>query len=139
MSGDLRVRGDDADEGFQDAVDGEEGDVVAVSGQDAWGLCMGPTAAGDEAEEDGREGWAETCGEEGEEEVEAEEDGEVGFCLGEDGVVFIFGCGLGSGKTTEERAGGFFYWLEDDAGEEAAVVGGESVSALGGEGRECCD
>ncbi len=84
---------------------------------------MSPTAAGDEAEEDGREGRAETCGEEGEEEVETEEGGEVGFCLGEKGVVFGVGSDLRSGKTTEERAGGFFDWLEDDAGEEAAIVG----------------
>lgn len=139
MSGDLWIGGDDADEGFQDAVDGEEGDVVAVSGQDAWGLCMSPAAAGDEAKEDWREGRAETGGEEGEEEVEAEEGGEVGFSLGKNGFVFVFGCGLRSGETTEERAGGFFYWLEDDAGEEAAVIGGQSVSALGREGRECCD
>lgn len=139
LAGDLRVGGDDADEGFQDAVDGEEGDVVAVRGQDARGLRVGPTAAGDEAEEGGREGGAERGGEEGEEEVEAEEGGEVGFGLGEDGVVFVFGCGLGSGETAEEGAGGFFDWLEDDAGEEAAVIGGESVSALGREGCECCD
>lgn len=135
----MRVRADDTNEGFQNAVDGEEGDVVAVRGQDARGLCMGPTAAGDEAEEDGREGWAERGGEEGEEEVKAEEGGEVGFCLGEDGVVFGFRYGLGSGETAEERAGGFFDRLEDDAGEEAAVIGGKGVCALRGEGCECCD
>ena len=52
----------------------------------------------------------------------------MGFCLGKDWVVFSFRRGLRRGlrswKTTEERAGGFFYWLEDDAGEEAAVIGG---------------
>ena len=48
----------------------------------------------------------------------------MGFCLGKNWVVFGFRRGLRSGKTTEERAGGFFYWLEDDAGEEAAVIGG---------------
>ncbi len=111
----MRVGGDDADEGFEDAVDGEERDVVAVSGQHARGFRASPPAAGDEAEEDGREGWAETGGEDGEEEVEAEEGGEVGFGMGEDGVVFCFGGGLRSGETAEERAGGFFDWLEDDA------------------------
>ena len=84
---------------------------------------MSPTAAGDEAVEDGGEGGAETCGEEGEEEVETEEGGDVGFCLGEDGVVFGSGSYLRSGETAEEGAGGFFDWLEDDAGEEAAIVG----------------
>ena len=78
---------------------------------------MGPAAAGDEAEEDGGEGGAETCGEDGEEEVEAEEGCEVGFGLQEDCVVFGLGSGWGRGKVTEERAGGFFYRLEDDAGE----------------------
>ena len=84
---------------------------------------MGPAAAGDEAEEDRREGWAETCGEDGEEEVEAEEGGEVVFRLGEDCVVSGLGGGLGSRQTAEEGAGGFFYRLEDDAGEEAAIIG----------------
>ena len=78
---------------------------------------MGPTAASDEAEEDGREGWAKTCGEEGEDEVEAEEGGEVGFCLGENCVVFGFGGGLRSRETAEERARGLLDGLEDDAGE----------------------
>ncbi len=83
---------------------------------------MSPTAAGDEAEEDGCEGRAETSGEEGEEEVETEEGGEVGFGLGENGVVFGFESCLRSGETAEEGAGGFFDWLEDDAGEEAAII-----------------
>ena len=85
---------------------------------------MGPAAAGDEAEEDRGEGWAETGGEEGEEEVEAEEGGEVGFRLGEDRGVFWHRRGLGSWwETAEEGAGGFLDGLEDDAGEETAVVG----------------
>ena len=83
---------------------------------------MTPTAASDEAEEDGRKRWAKTGGEDGEEEIEAQEGGEVVFGLGEDCVIFGFGSGLRSRQTTEERAGGLFDWLEDDAGKETAVI-----------------
>ncbi len=51
----------------------------------------------------------------------------MGLCLG-DGFGFCgfdFGATfwLGGEETTEEGAGGFFDWLEEDTGEETAVVG----------------
>lgn len=74
-----------------------------------------------------------------------EESGEVGDGLVELSFVSCCLIGLEAGCTMgrfgreqapQEGAGGFFDWLEEDAGEEAPVVGCEGVGALGGEGGE---
>ena len=60
--------GDGGDEGFQDAVQGEEGDVVAVDGEH--GAGGRPGGAGDVVEEKGCGGGADAGDDEGEEAVE---------------------------------------------------------------------
>jgi len=109
---------------------------------------VGPAGAGDGAEGEGGEGGAEGEGKEGEECVEVKEDVEVGGCLGKGGVgrliviLYFGGCWIGGRRRrrgqepSEERAGGFLDWLEEDAGYKTAVIGRKGVGSLGLEGSE---
>lgn len=76
----MRGRGG-GDIGFEDAVDGEKGDVVDVRGQHARGRGVAPAGTGEEGEEGGAERGREGEEGEGEEGVEAEDVEEVGGCL----------------------------------------------------------
>ena len=71
----LLVGCDGGDKGFCYAVDGEEGDIVAVCGEDGGGGGRGPFLAGDEGEKDWGEDRAEGGGEEGDDVVEMEDGG----------------------------------------------------------------
>lgn len=80
LGAELAGRGGGGDEGFEDAVDGEEGDVVAVGAQDGAGRGGGPSGAGDGAEEERSQGRGDGEEEEGEEGIESEDGEEIGVC-----------------------------------------------------------
>ena len=69
---DLGLGGDGGDEGLGDAVDGQQGDVEAVQGEDAVGAGAEPAPARDDGQERGGGEGPEGDDYEGEEDVEAQ-------------------------------------------------------------------
>lgn len=119
---DLGLGGDGGDEGLSDAVECQEGDVVAIGGEDVAGAFASPTAACDQGEEGGAGNGAHTDDDGGKKDVELEENVQVlGGCksclFGWGGNGGFFVAVGGRGVCSVFLFGVYFLW-----GEKAAEI-----------------